>query len=105
VQLSDGSIVDFDLFWQNRRHDFAPPNFDQLNSEQLRASAAQLLSQVDIMGRKIHRDQALIEKLTFEIVQLKRLKFANRSEQMNPEQANLLDDLVNADIAAIEAEL
>jgi len=57
------------------------------------------------MGRKIHRDQALIEKLTFEIVQLKRLKFANRSEQMNPEQANLLDDLVNADIAAIEAEL
>jgi len=83
----------------------APPNFDQLNSEQLRASAAQLLSQVDIMGRKIHRDQALIEKLTFEIVQLKRLKFANRSEQMNPEQANLLDDLVNADIAAIEAEL
>lgn len=64
-----------------------------------------MLSQVDIMGRKIHRDQALIEKLTFEIVQLKRLKFANRSEQMNPEQANLLDDLVNADIAAIEAEL
>ncbi len=31
--------------------------------------------------------------------------FARRSEQMNPEQASLLDDLIDTDIAAIEAEL
>jgi hypothetical protein len=33
------------------------------------------------------------------------LKFAKRSEQMNPEQASLLDDMIDTDIAAIEAEL
>jgi hypothetical protein len=63
-----------------------------MSPDQLRALAAQLLSQVDTMGKKINRDQTLIEKLTHEIAQLKRLKFAKRSEQMNPEQASLLDD-------------
>jgi rubrerythrin len=57
------------------------------------------------MGKKIHRDQTVIEKLTHEIAQLKRFKFAKRSEQLNPEQASLLDDLIDTDIAAIEAEL
>jgi len=57
------------------------------------------------MGKKINRDQTVIEKLTHEIAQLKRLKFAKRSEQMNPELASLLDDLIDTDIAAIEAEL
>lgn len=81
------------------------PNLDQMSSDQLRALAAQLLSQVDTMGKKINRDQTVIEKLIHEIAQLKRLKFAKRSEQMNPEQASLLDDLIDTDIAAIEAEL
>lgn len=60
---------------------------------------------VETLGKKIHRDQTLIEKLSHEIAQLKRLKFAKRSEQMNPEQASLLDDLIDTDIAAVEAEL
>ena len=88
------------------------PSFDHLNPEQLRTLAAQLFrrvgtldQQVETMGKKIHRDQTVIEKLTHEIAQLKRLKFAKRSEQMNPEQASLLDDLIDTDIAAIEAEL
>jgi transposase len=81
------------------------PNLDHLNPEQLRALAAQLLSQVDTMGQKIHRDQTVIETLTHEIAQLKRLKFARRSEQLNPQQASLLGDLIDTDIAAIEAEL
>ncbi len=90
-----------------------------MTPDQLRAFAAQLLSQVETMGKtvetmgktvetmgkKINRDQTVIEKLTHEIAQLKRLKFAKRSEQMNPEQASLLDDLIDTDIAAIEAEL
>ena len=76
-----------------------------MSPDQLRALAAQLMSQVDKMGKKISSAQALIEKLTHEIAQLKRLKFAKRSEQMNPEQASLLDDLIDTDIAAIEAEL
>jgi transposase len=60
---------------------------------------------VETMGKKINRDQTVIEKLTHEIAQLKRLKFAKRSEQMNPQQPSLLDDLIDTDIAAIEAEL
>ena len=94
-----------------------PPNLDHLTPEQLRALAAQLIERVEMldqqvetmgntveaMGKKINRDQTVIEKLTHEIAELKRLKFAKRSEQMNPEQASLLDDLI--DIAAIEAEL
>jgi hypothetical protein len=38
--------------------------------------AAQLLSQVDTMGKKINRDQTVIEKLTHEVAQFKCLKFA-----------------------------
>src|SRR5476651_2638901 len=88
------------------------PNLDQLNPDQLRALAAQLMQRVEnldqkveTMGKKIHRDQTVIEKLTHEIAQLKRFKFAKRSEQLSPDQASLLDDLIDTDIAAIEAEL
>ena len=88
------------------------PNLDQLPPEQLRALAAQLMQRVEsldqkveAMGKKIHRDQTLIEKLTHEIAQLKRFKFAKRSEQLSPDQVSLLDDLIDTDIAAIEAEL
>jgi transposase len=88
------------------------PNLDHLTPEQLRALAAQLIQrietldqQVETMGKKINRDQTIIEKLAHEIAQLKRLKFAKRCEQLNPQQASLLDDLIDTDIAAIEAEL
>ena len=81
------------------------PDLNELTPEQLRALAAQLLSQVDTMGKKIHRDQAVIEQLTHEIALLKRYKFAKRSEQLSPDQISLLDELIDTDIAAIEAEL
>nr|WP_279628781.1 transposase [Pseudomonas floridensis] len=64
------------------------PNLNQMSPDQLRALAAQLLSQAGTMGKKINRDQTVIEKLTHKIAQLKRLKFAKRSEQMNPEQTS-----------------
>ena len=92
---------------------------DHLPPEQLRALAAQLMQRVETldhqvgtlgktvetMGKKISRDRTVIEKLTREIAQLKRFKFAKRSEQLSPQQASLLDDLIDTDIAAIEAEL
>jgi len=85
---------------------------DHLPPEQLRALAAQLMQRVETldhqvgtlgktvetMGKKISRDRTVIEKL-------KRFKFAKRSEQLSPQQASLLDDLIDTDIAAIEAEL
>ncbi|SPY55676.1 ISPpu14, transposase Orf3 [Pseudomonas aeruginosa] len=76
-----------------------------MTPEQLRTLAAQLLSQVDTMGRKIQRDETIIEQLTHEIAILKRHKFAKRSEQISPAQGSLLDDLLNTDLEAIDAEL
>lgn len=98
VQLSDQSVVLFTLIWQDRRHDF-DPRPRPTEPEQLRALAAQLLQRVSaldeqvetmgktvqVMDKKIHHDKTLIEKLSHEIAQLKRFKFAKRSEQMSPE--------------------
>ena len=84
------------------------PNLDQMTPEQLRAlaeQALQLLSQVDSMGQKIYRLETVNEQLAHEIAILKRHKFAKRSEQLSPDQGSLLDDLLDTDIAAIEAEL
>jgi transposase len=84
------------------------PNLDQMTPEQLRALAAQALqlqSQVEAMSRKIQNDEILIEQFKFEIALLKRHKFAKRSEQISPAQSSLLDDLLDTDLEAIEAEL
>ncbi|WP_220794035.1 transposase, partial [Pseudomonas syringae] len=81
------------------------PNLDQLNPEQLRALAAQLIQRVETMDKQITHHKSVNEKLAHEIALLKRFKFAKRSEQLSPDQAGLLDDLIDTDIAAIEAEL
>lgn len=84
------------------------PNLDQMPPEQLLAlaeQASQLLSQVDSMGQKIRRLETVNEQLAYEIAILKRHKFAKRSEQLSPDQGSLLDDLLDTDLAAIEAEL
>ncbi|WP_198064025.1 IS66 family transposase zinc-finger binding domain-containing protein, partial [Neptunomonas qingdaonensis] len=60
------------------------------------------LSQKD---RALVRSNAIIEKLTHELAILKRHKFARRSEQLDAAQGLLLDELIDSDLAAIEAEL
>lgn len=92
---------------------------DQLDAHALRALAQQL------MGELAQRDQALhesrhvvarqahelhfkethIRKLTHEIAVLRRYRFGKKSEQLAGEQGLLLEDAVDADIAAIEQEL
>ncbi|WP_421138832.1 transposase domain-containing protein [Pseudomonas sp. NFX15] len=57
------------------------------------------------MDKQITHHKSVNEKLAHEIALLKRFKFAKRSEQLSPNQASLLDDLIDTDIAAIEAEL
>ena len=81
------------------------PNLDQLAPEQLRVLAAQLILRVETMDKQITLHKSVNEKLAHEIALLKRFKFAKRSEQLSPDQASLLDDLIDTDIAAIEAEL
>jgi transposase len=48
---------------------------------------------------------AKIEKLTFEMAQLRRVKFGKKSEQLDTEQKALFDEAVDADLAALEAQL
>ena len=84
----------------------------QLNPDQLRSFAAELMQQtaeltqqVALKDQTIRHQQVLNEKLTHELAILKRHRFGRRSETMNPDQVSLLDELTDADIAAIEAEL
>lgn len=55
--------------------------------------------------REIVYRQAKIDKLTYEIAQLRRNKFGKSSEQLDAGQVSLLDEGIDADIAAIEQEL
>lgn len=75
---------------------------DELDAEQLRALTLALLERKD---HEIAWRDAKIDKLTFELAQLKRLKFDRSSEQMNSEQRMLFDEAVDGDIAAIDEQL
>lgn len=55
--------------------------------------------------REILYRQTKIDQLTHEMAVLKRWKFGRSREQLNAGQASLLDESIDADIAAIEQEL
>lgn len=55
--------------------------------------------------RTISKREARIELLMTQIAQLRRARFAARSEKMDPDQRALFDEAMDADIAAVEAEL
>ncbi|GFM81925.1 hypothetical protein PSCICN_26170 [Pseudomonas cichorii] len=59
------------------------PDLDQMTPEQPRTLAAQLMSKVDTMGRKIHRDETIIEQLTHEIAipQTAQVRQTQRADQ------------------------
>ena len=87
-------------------------SLDQLNTEQLRNLAEQLLQhvehldqQVAVLGKEVLHQKTRNQQFIHEIAQLKRHRFAKRAESFSPDQASLLDDLIGTDIAAIEAEL
>ena len=69
-----------------------------LSADQLREMAARLMTQLRHQG-------ALLEKLTHENALLKRMKFAAQSERFNPEQKSLLEDEIEADLAAVASEI
>ena len=88
------------------------PPLDQLDTEQLRSLATQLLKRVEhldtqlaSLDKEVLHQKTRNQQLIHEIAQLKRHRFAKRSESFSPDQASLLDDLIETDLAAIEAEL
>jgi len=69
-----------------------------LDADQLRELASRL------MGELRHK-QALIDKITHENAVLKRLKFGVAREHFSNDQRSLIDDTIDADIEAVQAEL
>ena len=81
---------------------------DSLNSlspQQLRTLAAELIVSAGKQDRELLFRQTRIDQLTHEIALLKRFRYGARSEQLNVGQASLLEESVDADLAAIETEL
>ena len=83
-----------------------------LNAEQLRELSTELIAKIAQQSQIIaERDsdllyrQAKIDKLTHELATLKRWKFGRSSEQLNGTQISLIEETIEADIAAIELEL
>jgi transposase len=104
----------------------APESLSNLNAEQLRELARDLIAQVALQDaqitcsdqqiaslgqtitskdREILYRQAKIDQLTHEMAVLKRWKFGRSREQLDAGQASLLDETIDTDIAAIEQEL
>ena len=75
-----------------------PQTLDDLSAEQLREMAARLLTQ-------LRHTQALNEKLAHENALLKRLKFAAQSERFSAEQRSLLEEEIDADLAAVAEQI
>jgi hypothetical protein len=83
----------------------APPALADLNADELREMVTGLLQKVASNTAQIQFKQALIDKLTYENAVFKRLKFGLKSEKMNAAQRSLLDETLDADLAAVADEI
>ncbi len=82
-----------------------PAKLDALTEPELRELASSLLQRIEHDSREIHWRDAKIEKLSFEVAQLRRVKFGVKSEQLDAQQKALFDEALDADIAELEAQL
>jgi transposase len=69
-----------------------------LSAEQLREMTTRLMTE-------LRHQRALNEKLAYENALLKRMKFAAQSERHTAEQRSLLEDEIDADLAAVAKEI
>ena len=66
---------------------------------------AQQMHTIEQRDRAITFKDAKIGRLTHEIARLRRLQYTAKTERMDPAQRELFDEAMEADIAALEAEL
>jgi len=85
---------------------------NQFDAQQLREMVRSLMGtvttqrvEIERRDREIAFKQALIDKINHEMAVLKRLKFAAKSEAFNAEQKSLIEETIDADLAALQAEL
>lgn len=93
-----------DLIAKVARQDQQITQHDQQISE-LGLQIAGLDQAISNKDREILYRQAKIDQLTHEMAVLKRWKFGRSREQLDAAQTSLLDETIDADIAAIEQEL
>jgi transposase len=80
-------------------------HLDTLSTDQLRDAVRVLLADVASKSAEIAFKQATIDKLAHEMAVLKRLKFAAKSEAFNTEQKSLIEETIDADLAALALEI
>jgi len=85
---------------------------DSLTEAELREASRDLLGKLEQRDREAEAlkseiifKSARIDQLTYELARYKRLRFDRSSEKLDAAQANLLDETLDADLAAIEEEL
>jgi transposase len=78
---------------------------ETMDANALRVLAAELIEKLALKDRELHARQVKIDKLTHEMALLKRWRFAARSEQHHGTQGSLLEETLEADLAAIGLEL
>jgi transposase len=80
-------------------------DIDTLEPEQLRQALRAAHGVIERQQREVAFKQSTIDKLTHEMAVLKRLKFAAKSEAYNAEQNSLIEETLDADLAALAAEI
>ncbi|WP_415834825.1 IS66 family transposase zinc-finger binding domain-containing protein, partial [Kerstersia similis] len=95
------------------------PDLDQLDADTLRGLMRQMMGELTQRDIALQETQQQVERLsqdnlyketrirqlTHEIAILRRYRYGKKSERLPGEQGSLLDDAVDADLAAIEQEL
>ena len=80
-------------------------NLDPALREQLVAELLPLQAEAKRLRAKVELDALKIQALTFELAQYKRIRFGVKNEALSPEQRDLFHETMDADCAAIEAEV
>ena len=82
-----------------------PANLDQLSADELRQLVIRQAAVLADNDRELTWRQSKIDKLTHELAMHKRWRFGVKTEHWPTEQAQLFAETVDADLAAMEAEL
>ena len=80
-------------------------DLESLSEPQLREVTRDLQDQVQTLRSEVLFKRTRIEQLTYELARYKRIRFGHSSEKLDATQASLLDEALDADLAAIEEEL
>jgi transposase len=81
------------------------PDLESLSAPQLREVTRDLLGKVEALQSEVLFKSTRIDQLTYELARYKRVRFDHSSEKLDAAQASLLEEALDADLAAIEEEL